>query len=172
MDKHTTPGKTHITPDQLMGAAGDRVSLSNTVNAGNIASQLPELSNPMELLVKRAKQERASMIGALAGAYLTMTGLDPGEVEFVQAPKVDGSIGFRFRPREPQDKLWTIWAEHRDDDGTVSFEPLCFMPPGTSEQAAHAFAAELYSQTAWARHPAALAVKECPLKGFIEDLGR
>lgn len=84
---------------------------SFTIEAGDLASKLKDLQDPIEFLLRRTEQQRASMIGQLMGAYLEMTNLPPGEVELVQTPKEDGSISFRFKAVDPPSKVTVLMAQ-------------------------------------------------------------
>ena len=164
-----------IGPKGLVDAAGQPLSATAEADMGDISSQMPEMQNPLNVLLARTKQQRASMIGALTGAYLTMTDLDPGDVEFVQSPKEDGSIGFRFRPKEPQDHLWVIKAQ---DCSTGEEKLVRIMSNGCTEEAAKAYAAQceaaMYehakTQEGGERHDFSCEAIAVPLAGFAEDL--
>lgn len=150
----------------IVDASGKPMSQRLESDLGPIAPHVPKTlqKSPMELLATKAGQERASMIGMLAGSYLTATNLDPLDVELVQAEKEDGSLGFRFRPREPQDHLWVIVA------GST---PTQILAHGTSPEAASQIAWEERDRLRKETENPDLVVEavRVPLRGFGEDIG-
>jgi len=148
----------------ISNAAGKAVSMQASV--GDIAGALPPIGDPLAVVAARAANERASMLGALTGAYLTMTGLLPTEAELVQSTKESGDLSFRFRPIAEPTMLYVLL--HRSTGGDVINCKV--LPPGTSREAA-AMQAQQANDTLSLVHPTqTVAVFEAGYEGFTEDL--
>lgn len=157
-----------ITPQDLQDRVG---SAQATVSMSEAKDKVPGITqDPVLILAKRMGQQRDSMIGALLGAYLSMTEYDPMEVELIQRVTDDG-MGFRFRPRDLQapEKLWVLCARH-EIDGKEMFGVVQVYGPGVSEKAAQAAAQGIEAQLVESGKKATVWPMLVDFRGFCEDL--
>ena len=156
-----------------IGEPINKKTMDLEVEAKGVFEEMKNMpKDPIAILTSRTRQEQGSMISALMGAYLRMSEHDPCEVEMVMRETEDGSIGFRFRPRDLEQpaQLWAILACHEEEDGKQSFGVVRILAPGVSEEAAHAVARSIQDQIFESGKKAVVYAERVFFAGFPEDL--
>lgn len=134
----------------------------------------PLEKDPTEVMSMIASQKRAEIVGSLLAAYTKMTGLDPTEVELVQRQRENGSIGYRFRPREELPVVWVICLSTASSEGVLSTSPVRTLPGTILEEAVEEYinAIEPTVKEQTGEFFSSLFAVQVPFAGFPEDLQR